>query len=160
MAVPSSGTITLLGIAQERYYGTYGTGTITGPIVYQDLINGGNAGGSGMTYPALNTSSASLPTTTTPWPMNEWYSYDQNATSCTSVLLGYGSTRLTACNTIGSGNTYFTSFPSAIHSNPLYANSACSSHASAGNYAILGGGGTVGYYNGSGTWSSISTCRK
>jgi len=39
MAVPGSGSITLEGIAQERFYGTYGTGSIATPIVVQDLIN-------------------------------------------------------------------------------------------------------------------------
>ena len=78
MAVPASGTLTMLGIAQERMYGTYGTGTITGPIVTTDLINGGNTGGSGNSYPALNTSSPSKPNTTAPHAMSEWYSYDQD----------------------------------------------------------------------------------
>ena len=55
MAVPSSGTLTLLGIAQEALYGTYGSGTITSPIHLYDLVNGGNSAGSGNFYPAVNT---------------------------------------------------------------------------------------------------------
>ena len=33
MAVPSSGVLTMLGIAQERKFSTYGTGTISNPIL-------------------------------------------------------------------------------------------------------------------------------
>jgi hypothetical protein len=87
MAVPSSGTLTMQGIAQERLYGTYGTGTITGPIVTTDLINGGNSGGSGNNYPALNTHSPSGPNTSTPHAINEWYGYNQNYSSLTSFYI-------------------------------------------------------------------------
>lgn len=58
MAVPSSGTLSMQDIAQERLNNTYGSGSVTGPISMYNLINGGNTGGavnSGNTYPALNT---------------------------------------------------------------------------------------------------------
>jgi len=58
MAVPNSGTLSQLALAQECLYGTYGSGTITGPISMYNLVNGGNTGGgatSGNTYPAVNT---------------------------------------------------------------------------------------------------------
>jgi len=54
MAVPFSGTLTMLGLAQEALYGTYGSGTITSPIHMYDLVNGGNSAGSGNSYPAVN----------------------------------------------------------------------------------------------------------
>ena len=163
MAVPGSGTITLLGIAQERYYSTYGTGTITGPIVYTDLINGGNTGGSGMNYPALNTCSASLPTTTTPWPMDEWYSYDQDASSCCdSISLKYNATSaVAACGS--SPNTYYTGHQTGIFTHPLYSNSGCTTSAATGFYAeaTQGSGGVVCKYTSSTqTWDSIcGTCK-
>ena len=47
MAVPGSGTLTMLGLAQERKYGTYGSGTISFSIIMTDLINGGGANGGG-----------------------------------------------------------------------------------------------------------------
>lgn len=56
MAVPTSGVLTMLGLAQEALYGTYGSGTITSPIHMYDLVNGGNSAGSGNSYPAVNTS--------------------------------------------------------------------------------------------------------
>tara|TARA_R110000787_G_scaffold2497_4_gene9929 strand:- start:1064 stop:1561 length:498 start_codon:yes stop_codon:yes gene_type:complete len=74
MAVPASGTLTMLGLAQERKFGTYGTGTIASPILMTDLINGGGLN----SFPALNTISPSKPNTTTPHAMSEWYSYDQD----------------------------------------------------------------------------------
>ena len=55
MAVPTSGILTLLGLAQEALYGTYGSGTITSPIHLYDLVNGGNSAGSGNSYPTVNT---------------------------------------------------------------------------------------------------------
>ena len=55
MGVPTTGSLSMLGLAQEALNGTYGTGTINGAISMYDLMNSGNAG-SGETYPALNTS--------------------------------------------------------------------------------------------------------
>ena len=54
MAVPTSGTLSQLAIAQEALYATYGSGTITGPISLYDMINSGNTKGSGNSYPAIN----------------------------------------------------------------------------------------------------------
>lgn len=54
MAVPTSGVLTMQGLAQEALYGTYGSGTITSPIRLYDLVNGGNTNGSGNSYPAVN----------------------------------------------------------------------------------------------------------
>ena len=54
MAVPTSGTLSMLNIAQEALYGTWGSGTITGPISLYDMVNGGNANGSGNSYPTVN----------------------------------------------------------------------------------------------------------
>lgn len=55
MAVPTSGALSIKDMAQEALYGTWGSGTITSPISLYDLVNGGNAGGSGNTYPTVNT---------------------------------------------------------------------------------------------------------
>jgi len=79
MAVPGSGTLTLLALAQECYYGTYGSGTITGPIVLSDLISGGNSGGSGMVYPPINEQSPSHPDPSSiSIPFSSFYNYDKN----------------------------------------------------------------------------------
>ena len=58
MAVPTTGTLSMQDIAQERFSSTYGSGNVTGPISMYNLVNGGNTGGavtSGNTYPAVNT---------------------------------------------------------------------------------------------------------
>ena len=54
MAVPTSGALNMLNMAREALYGTWGSGTITGPISLYDMINGGNANGSGNSYPTVN----------------------------------------------------------------------------------------------------------
>jgi len=74
MAVPSTGTLTMLGIAQERKFSTYGSGTISNPILMTDLINGGGNN----SFPALNTASPAKPNTSTPHAVSEWYGYDQD----------------------------------------------------------------------------------
>jgi hypothetical protein len=54
MAVPTSGALNMLNMAREALYGTWGSGTITHPISLYDLVNGGQANGSGEDYPAIN----------------------------------------------------------------------------------------------------------
>ena len=65
MAVPTSGVLTMEGLAQEVLYGTYGSGNVTSPIHMYDLINGGNSAGSGNSYPAINTGCTPNPHTRT-----------------------------------------------------------------------------------------------
>ena len=55
MAVPTSGALNMLNLAREALYGTWGSGTITGPISLYDMVNGGNTNGSGNSYPTVNT---------------------------------------------------------------------------------------------------------
>ncbi len=55
MAVPTSGSLSMLDMAQEALYATYGTGSVTGPISMYDMMNGGNTKGSGNSYPSINT---------------------------------------------------------------------------------------------------------
>ena len=59
MAVPTS-NISMLGIARELYYGNYSSsGSITGAISFYDLMNSGNSGGSGLSYPVWDNSPCS-----------------------------------------------------------------------------------------------------
>jgi len=58
MAVPSSGAVSMLGIAKELKHNNYNsTNSITGLISMYDLMNGGNAGGSGENYPSWDNGS-------------------------------------------------------------------------------------------------------
>ena len=54
MAVPSSGTLSMVKIARERKYNNYNGSQTMGTISMRDLIEGGNAGGSTISYPAVN----------------------------------------------------------------------------------------------------------
>jgi len=63
MAVPSSGQLSQLAMAQEALYGTYGSGSVTGPISLYDMVNGGNTNGSGNSYPTVNTCGTPNPAT-------------------------------------------------------------------------------------------------
>jgi len=67
MAVPTSGVLTMEGLAQEALYGTYGSGTITPPIHLYDLVNGGDSAGSGNFYPLVNENCIPNPATRLPF---------------------------------------------------------------------------------------------
>ena len=77
MAVPRSGEISMIALAQERLYGTYGDGRVSGQISLSDLVDGGNQGGSGESYPELNTESRELPNTSGPKSFSSWRQYIQ-----------------------------------------------------------------------------------
>jgi len=67
MAIPNPscppGQLSMLAMAQEALLGTYGSGSITGPISLYDMINSGNTKGSGNSYPTINTDSVPNPIT-------------------------------------------------------------------------------------------------
>lgn len=87
MAVPASGSISMLGLAREKVYDNYSsTSTPTGPYSIYDLVNGGSTNGSGTSFDTTNTNSASYPNTTTPHAMSEWRSYDHDYTAVTMTL--------------------------------------------------------------------------
>ena len=76
MGVPTSGALSLRNIARERLHGNYGGGgTITGAVAMYDLLNGGNSGGSGNTYPAINGGAGNVSPNGS---MESWYGYCQN----------------------------------------------------------------------------------
>jgi hypothetical protein len=89
MAVPKSGILTLEGIAQERKFGTYGSGAVKQVDLAGLLLTGGINN-----YPALNQNSPLKPNTSTPHAMSEWYGYDQDAAApaeCDRVEIRYTS---------------------------------------------------------------------
>ena len=56
MAVPASGQITMLGLAREKVYDNYSSGsTPTKPYSLKDLATSGNSGGSGTSFESTNT---------------------------------------------------------------------------------------------------------
>lgn len=87
MAVPSSGALSMRGLAREKVYDNYSSAsTPTAPYSMYDLVNGGNTNGSGVSFDATNTNSSSYPNTSTPHQMSEWYSYDHDAIATTSFI--------------------------------------------------------------------------
>ena len=60
MGVPGSGTLSMLKMAREAKHGDYNGSQSMGTISMYDMMNGGNTGGSTVSYPTLNTSSIKL----------------------------------------------------------------------------------------------------
>lgn len=160
MAVPSSGTLTMLGIARERKYNSYvSTFNIPYPILMTDLINGGGLNA----FPALNTNSPFKPNTSIPHSMSEWYSYDQDyapPVECEVIELRYtikyrsGGDACFARDSVFrySGNT------KNWYAVPLYADGDCKEGiwAASGAYSD---GTTWGIWDGKvGAWSQIGFC--
>lgn len=114
MAVPSSGSLSLFGIAKEvklnDYNNTIPPSTFT---QYQATISLGQMSTSGGNYPDINESnpSSDRPDGSTPHAMSEFYSYDQDLVPIgpafymtnSSVV---GSTAAYACNYIFGGTYY------------------------------------------------------
>ena len=77
--VPSSGTLSMTGLAREKVYDNYSTSsTPTGPYSMHDLTQGGNSKGSGVSFESTNTAGSNEPNTSTPHAMSEWHGYDHD----------------------------------------------------------------------------------
>lgn len=164
MAVPSSGTLNQLGLAQECLNGTYGSGSISGRICLETLVTSGQCGSGSETYPAINTNSASHPNTSTPHEFSEFYGYDKDAVS--AIL------RFRTCSTYGKG--FFACFQTAgcgvytagafAATKNAYTNSALTTPLGNGTYGLAGttyGGTTSAFFTimyGTGYISSLTPC--
>lgn len=170
MAVPGSGAITMLGLARERLYGSYGSVAIPpAPITLFDLVNGGGANG----FPALNTCGV-----TPNYSMASWYSYDQTAScgcnlgDCCQFAVGYDPVdSFSACNNWMMGNTEIHKLsvdtanylPPWQNGSQIYAgdNPECEEPSPAGYYAMTNdalGFVQYSYWNG-GNWSKAFSCQ-
>lgn len=122
MTVPSSGQLTIKGLASEKINGSYDpNATVTGPISLYDLFIGGNTKGSGVSYDTTNTLSPSYPKpinesqflqgTDMPMTMDEWHSYDHDSgIQCSSYIaltVYKQSPDAPTCNTIKGGRTVY-----------------------------------------------------
>jgi hypothetical protein len=85
MAVPSSGSLSMRGLAREKIFDDYGgNGVTNNDISLQALAIGG------LPYDPTNTNSPSYPNATAPHGMGEWYSYDHDACTIPSTpVLSY-----------------------------------------------------------------------
>ena len=126
MAVPTSGVLTMEGLAQEVLYGTYGSGAVASPIHMYDLINGGNSAGSGNSYPAINTGCTPNPHTRTALTLATVYTSPSGQPTFT---LYYNST-IGAANQLEAGDYLYTN---ATLTTPAYPGSGVNYRQSAGS---------------------------
>ena len=80
MAVPSSGTLDLSKIANEKHHDNYNTDASlpTPPYSLKDISTSGNSNGSGVSYDSTNSNSTNKPNSTAPYSMSEFYGYDHD----------------------------------------------------------------------------------
>lgn len=89
MAVPSSGELSMLGLAREKVFDNYSSSsTPTGPYSLKDLSLGGNSNGSGTSFDLTNIANlnANKPDSAAPYSMSEFYKYDHAPNLSTSPL--------------------------------------------------------------------------
>jgi hypothetical protein len=108
MAVPTSGALSMKDMAQEALYGTWGSGTITSPISLYDLVNGGNTGGSGNTYPTVNSSCTPNPVTRGSTPLLQMYKVEQGQTTIGPITLYVNSNQAATASDLNNGDILFT----------------------------------------------------
>ena len=136
MAVPSSGELSMIGIRRELGNNNYNsTATQYTNVSLEDMSTGVNG--------TINTVNASSdrPDGSTPHQMSEFYAYDHDAASLTSVSIGYNSDETDeAC---------------AAEVNPTYYHDGSSTYPTEGDNLYVNEGGTTeaptGYYRWIGT---------
>jgi len=170
MAVPDNGTITMLGLAREKYYDNYdATSSPSAPISLADLFLGGSSFGSGVSYETTNTNSVDYPEPdtqlefevngTTPLNMSAWYGYDHDyAVSCgTQVEFFLAKNTSPLCS--GRTKLYYANNSNWLSATQLYTGviNSCTP-APSGWYYYSGGGSTpVRYWNGN-SFTANSGC--
>lgn len=144
--------------------GSQGNITISATATYPHHILGfytaTGGGGSQLVAGGTSTTTLSLTQTSTfPSANNIWVHFgESSASSANEVSLGTGNNAAVACT--ANPGTYWTDGSAGTvisNSQPIYTNSAGTTHASAGWYSS-NDGSDAGYYNGSGAWSSTQLC--
>ena len=157
MGVPTSGALSLRNIARERLYGSYGGGgTITGAVSMYDLLNGGQAGGSGDDYPALNANSCN-PTVT--GEMSSWYGYDQNCVTYYNWQGKVPNRPTSRCAPATLNDNYYTTvtFANIVVGTVIYTNSSGSAVLASSDLIIVENTTWI-QTNSSGAVTSINSC--
>jgi hypothetical protein len=108
MAVPTSGALSMQDMAQEALYGTWGSGTITSPISLYDLVNGGNTGGSGNTYPTVNSGCTPNPVTRGSTPLLQMYKAQNGQPAIGPITLYVSSNEAATASDLSDGDILFT----------------------------------------------------
>lgn len=170
MAVPSSGTLSLLGLAREKQNDDYTNTTVLvgqqgnspGSISLESCATSGNNNGPQVVMEATNTSSPSHPNGTTPHAMSEFYSYDHDyAASTTSYRtdVGFKYNVLCAANT----TTAIYTINAITNGSTVYTDSARTSVLASGKYGWhVNANSTQSthrfYVDGSGVVSEYASC--
>ena len=153
MAVPSSGTLSMLKMAREAKHGDYNGTQTMGTISLYDMVNGGNTNGSTVSYPTVNTNCL-------PNPAN------RNSNQLTAVTDQMGSTNTTyyynsnigAASNLAVGDYLYTdaslSTPASIIYGVQTGSSAPTTICSSGQSLD----GLITTYNSDGRITSIGTC--
>ena len=171
MAVPSSGTLSLIGLAREKQNDDYtdttamaGTNQNPGSISLESCATSGSNHSPQVVMEATNTSSPSYPNGTTPHAMSEFYSYDHDYVARvgkyvydTAVAKG-----VFACaQTVSSTQWYFPD-ASPASGDQVYTSASGSGTPSAGKYGYknIGTGDTDYWFevNSSGVITSVTAC--
>jgi hypothetical protein len=108
MAVPTSGPLSMLGLAQEAFYGTYGTGVIADPIHLYDLVNGGDSAGSGDDYPTVNSGCTPNPVTRGSTPLLQIYKVQSGQSAVGPITLYVSSSEAATAADLSDGDILFT----------------------------------------------------
>ena len=164
MAVPGSGTLSLLGLAREKVHDNYSSGSsISGLIPLKFVTIGGQGGSQQETYEATNTGSASYPDGSAPYNMSGFYSYDHDAfvLAAKSVYTTGVPKKVFACGQTTNGTWYFPDVSPAVN-DQVYTASNGTSPPSAGNYGYKNiGSGSTDYrftVNSSGVVTEVASC--
>ena len=171
MAVPSSGTLSLLGLAREKQNDDYTNTTVLvgqqgnspGAISLESCATSGNNHGPQVVMEGTNQNSPSYPNSSTPHAMSEWYSYDHDyvALAAKSVYTTSVPKGVFACGQTTNGTWYFPDTSPAVN-DQVYTASNGTSPPSAGKYGYKNiGSGTTDYrfeVNSSGVITSVNSC--
>ena len=141
MAVPSSGTLSLIGLAREKQNDDYtdttamaGTNQNPGSISLESCATSGSNHSPQVVMEATNTSSPSYPNSSTPHAMSEFYSYDHDyAASTTSYRTAANQKFIVVCSYNTSAAIY--TVGAIANSSTVYTDTARTTLLAAGNYA-------------------------
>jgi len=169
MAVPGSGTLSLLKLAKEKVYDDYNSGSSWPPsgtsgsgINLHELTVGGQAHSQTHVFEATNTAGSNAPNGDTPYRMSEFYSYDHDAVSSTTSYRtnsGFKYNVLCASNTTAAIYTV----NAITNGSTVYTDSARTSVLASGKYGWhVNANSTQSthrfYVDGSGVVSSFASC--
>ena len=173
MAVPSSGTLSLLGLAREKQNDDYTNttvlvgqnGTSPGAISLESCATSGNNHGPQVVMEGTNQNSPSYPNSSTPHSMSEWYGYDHDYVARVGKPVYSTSVpkKVFACGATTDTTWYFPDTSPAVN-DQVYTSSTGSGTPSAGNYGYLNigsVGGSTDYrftVNSSGVITEVASC--